>query len=454
MSHERRVPPHDRAAEEAVVGSCLLNRQALTEIRAAGLRSEHFYSPVAAHAWAAVETLDDRGDPVDAVTVSGELDDDRIDDLLRWQMDAPSTANAVSYARAVRSAARRRDVIAAGRAVAEAGWTLDADAAVAAAAEAVAALDAGADGRLRRFADVVDTMMARWETPAPDGVGVGIDAVDRVVRMRPGELHIVGARTGVGKSSYLLAAAGHVARHHGPVLVFSLEMTADEVAARMLSHQARGAVSARVPPSDRDDDLWRRIMEAVPDAGRLPVWIDDSTELTVAQIRATAAQHAAVHGAPALVVVDYAQLVDAPAGETRQMQVAAVTRGLKTTARALGCPVLAASQLRRPDPTQHRTTPPGLHDLRESGAIEQDADSVLLLHALPHPDAERVAYDRDLAEPAEIQIRVAKNRHGPAQTTLQCRWYPGWALIVSATASRPVKPATSEPHSERLPYRD
>jgi len=454
MSTDGRVPPNDPHAEEAVIGACLLNREALAEVRASGLRPEHFYGPARARVWEVVETLDDRGDPVDAVTVAGGLDGDRIDDLLRWQMDAPSTANAVGYGRAVIGAARRRDVIAAGRAVAEAGWTLPASEAVAVASEAVVALETGMDRRLRQLADVVDEITARWETPAPDGVGCGIDAVDRIVRMRPGELHVVGARTGVGKSSYLLAAAAHVARHHGPVLVFSLEMTADEVAARMLSHQARGAVSARVPPSDRDDDLWRRIMEAVPDAGRLPVWIDDSTELTVAQIRATAAQHAAVHGAPALVVVDYAQLVDAPAGETRQMQVAAVTRGLKTTARALGCPVLAASQLRRPDPTQHRTTPPGLHDLRESGSLEQDADSVLLLHALPHPDENRVAYDRDIAEPSDIQVRVAKNRHGPAQITIECRWHPGWALIVAAAATRPVKPARSEPHSERLPYRD
>jgi len=425
----------------------MLSRDALAEARAAGIRPGDWYRPLHASVWEAMSALSARGDPVDTVTVAAEVEGLPLDTLMRWQIDTPSSAAVAAYARRVVGLAARRAVIAAGAEVAEAGWTLDADAAQEAAAAAVAAAARPTAGGPRLLADVADDLLAAWASGGRAAVGCGIDAVDRVVRMRPGELHIVGARTAVGKSSYLLAAAAHAARHHGPVLVFSLEMSAAEVAARMLAHHARVSVTADTPPADRDHEAWQAIMRrALPAAAEMPVWIDDSPNMTAARITATAQLHAARHRPAALLVVDYAQLVSGGAGDTRQEEVAAVTRGLKAAARTLDCPVMAASQLRRPgaDTAQRR---PQLSDLRESGAIEQDADSVLLLHR-PESSQRRMSDRPDVAEPADLDVIVAKNRHGPAGTTISCRWYPAWALIAAASATTPQQP------QGWLPYRD
>jgi len=460
MSTQRRTPPHDLHAEQALIGACLLSREALTAATAEGLDAADFYAPACGRAWQAATEIARRGDPVDVVTVSGELDDGPLDDLLRWQTETPSTSHAATYARRIVDLAVCRAVISAGREISDEGWlAVDGETAVLAASATVAGLARPGRRGPRRVADVVDDLLASWQddTRRP-GVGWGIAALDAVVQMRPGELHIVGARTGVGKSSLLLATAAHAARHHGPVLVVSLEMTAAEVAARLLAHRARAQVSAHVPPADRDDEQWRRITrDGLDGLGTLPLWIDDSPTATVAAITAAAAQLAAEHGPLALVVVDYAQLIGAGAGrETRQEEVAAVTRGLKTAARTLDCPILAASQLRRPPADAMKDPRPRLSDLRESGAIEQDADTVLLLHRPPAKER-RAVRDPDLAEPERIDIHVAKNRHGPSGQILQCSWYPGWALIAAAGATTVTwlgPSGTSEPRSERLPYRD
>jgi len=452
-----RVPPHAAAAEEALVGAALLSREATADARGEGLRPEHFYVPAAAAAWASVCALAERGDPVDVVTVAAELaggdpakDADVSDRLLRWMADTPSTGNAANYARLVIDCWTARRVIDAGRAVAEAGWTLPGPEAVAAAAEAVAPLAEHPEGGPVELGESLDPLMARWEAQergeaADRAIGFGIPRRDAKVSMRPGELVVVGARTAVGKTSLLLLAAAHAART-GPVVVFSLEMTSSEVAARMLGHAARAPLNTDYPRLDADG--WGRIRAAIPSLIGLPLWIDEHPSRTVADITFAASRVRLRHGPLALVVVDYAQLVATPGEGNRQEAVSQIVRGLKTAARTLDCPVLAASQLRRPDPTK-RNERPRLEDLRESGSIEQDADTVLLLHR-PDGSGHARQFHGDTAPPEPLEARIAKNRHGPAHVSVNLAWYPAWAHMDDPEHQQPraVGP------SERLPYRD
>lgn len=260
----------------------------------------------------------------------------------------------------------------------------------------------------RRLRDVLDGVADSMVSPTANGgsgLMLGFKPVDNILSgVAPGSLVIVGARPAMGKTSFVLNVAHRVAQN-APVLMFSLEMAADELAHRMVSMLAQvdGSDLKRggLPPRDVE-----RVNSALVELDRLQMWIDDSPDTSVLAMKAKARRVQQKAGVKlGLIIVDYLQLMACAKRETRQAEVAEVSRGLKLLARESGCPVLAVSQLSRS--LESRTDKrPMLSDLRESGAIEQDADVVIFLYR-------DEVYRRNSPDEGLVEVIVAKHRQGP-----------------------------------------
>ena len=261
---------------------------------------------------------------------------------------------------------------------------------------------------LSQLMQVLDFQGGRAITGVPTGLH---DLDDRTRGLQPGELIVLAARPSVGKSALALNIAEHVACDARiPVAFFSLEMSKEELALRLLSSRAR-VDAQRLRKGILSDPETARIRDAGEYLYQTPLYIDDTAALRVLDLRAKARRLYLRHDVK-LIVVDYLQLMSAPGSESRQVEVANISRGLKALARELKVPVLAVAQLRRPAPNQPREgVVPQLSDLRESGAIEQDADVVLLLDR----EATRLKFGTpqydEVANKAELYI--AKQRNGP-----------------------------------------
>ena len=447
---DRRVPPHSPAAEEALIGAMLLSGDA--RAAAAGLDPADFYRPALGRVFEALLGLDS----VDAVTAVGALDADTadavggLDGLLGLMTATGAVSHAGAYAATIADTAARRRLIAAGAEVARGGWETPAAAeAVQAALEEVSAVAPPASALVHvgeAAAAALDAAAAAEEGGVRRPVPLGVAAVDEALGggIAAGQLCVLAARTGVGKTSLALRAAASCAEAR-PVLFVSLEMSAVELGGRLgHSHTQRSgdwdafaaAVAARVDP--------------------LALWIDD-TSTTAAQIDAAAAKPSPDGRPWALVVVDYTQLLRAPPGrfESRALEVAQITRSLKLTARRRAVAVLALSQLRRTDRAE--AAAPRLDDLRESGAIEQDADIVVLVSQAGDRDRKADGRaDPDEPEAHTLRVQLAKNRTGPVATA-QCTWWPQrlWLDDRGAwPAADPAERPRPERRNARLPYRD
>lgn len=393
------VPPHNIVAEESVLGAMLLNKQSA----AAGgelLAPDDFYRPANAATFGAIVRLMAVGSPVDVVTVADELRRvdalDAVGDvgaLLRMQNATPVSVNVAQYAAIVRDGALRRRLYAAGAAVQ--GYAIEAASAAEAAAQAeeeVMRVDRP-DGSDVRAGDATRAVMRAgaesvgWVTPWQQ--------VDRIAdSLHPGRLTIVAARPGAGKTACALQVAAKVAEST-EVRFASAEMTEAELATRLLA-QVSGVPAKLL----RLRENAGKVAAAQDFIDGLRLTFDDTASMTVPQIAARARRHKVARGL-GMLVVDYLQLVTpSPKTNSREADVAAMSRGLKMLARQLEVPVLVCAQLNR-DVDKRADKLPVLSDLRESGAIEQDADCVWLLHNPPVD-----------ARGAEAQLIVAKNRQG------------------------------------------
>jgi replicative DNA helicase len=255
------------------------------------------------------------------------------------------------------------------------------------------------------------------------GAATGFSHLDSVMGgLRKGELVVVGARPAVGKTALALQIADAVAARGEPVAFFSLEMTRDVLSVRRLCAQSRTA--ARETVGAGSEQAWDSIMRVYASLARRPLFVDDTFRRTVSQMAAQARLLKVRKGALGLVVVDYMQLLRGDErAESRQVEVSGISRALKGLARELEVPVLALSQLSRA--AEDRQGRPQLADLRESGAIEQDADVVVLLHKKdPEPGA-----------PDAVEVIVAKNRNG-ATGVLPFRFTAACTRFDEDTASR------------------
>jgi replicative DNA helicase len=253
--------------------------------------------------------------------------------------------------------------------------------------------------------DRLERLFDRGETIT--GVPTGyVDLDERLYGLQPSALVIVGARPAMGKTAFALGMAAHAAvEARVPTLVFSLEMSSDEITNRLLVSEAKVDAS-RMRNGRLTEPDWPKISQAVARLGEAPLFIDDNPNTTVMEIRAKARRLKARQGGLGLIIVDYLQLMSGgTTAENRQLEVSAISRGLKILARELEVPVVALSQLSR-QLESRADKRPVLADLRESGSLEQDADVVLFLYR-------DEMYNPDSADRGSAEVIVAKHRNGP-----------------------------------------
>jgi replicative DNA helicase len=422
---DRRQAPQDLDAEQSVLGGMLLSKDAIADV-IEKLRPTDFYRPNHQLVYDVILDLFGRGEPADAVTVAAELDRRG---LLRRIGGAPylhtliatvpTAANAGYYAGIVAEKAVLRRLVTAGTRVVQYGY---AGAEGADVAEVVDRAQAeiyevteqrgGEDfvpleDLLQPAMDELDLIESNGGTAR--GVSTGFADLDEVTNgLQPGQMVIVAARPAVGKSTLALDFLRPCSIRHGMAsVIFSLEMSKSEIVMRLLSAEAKVKLSA-MRAGRMDDSDWAKLGRRMSEITEAPMFIDDSPNMSMTEIRAKARrlkQRADLR----LIVVDYLQLMTSGKRvESRQVEVSEFSRNLKLLAKELEVPVVAISQLNR-GPEQRSDRKPMLSDLRESGSLEQDADLVILLH---RPDA----FDRDDPRGGEADLIVAKNRAGESRS--------------------------------------
>ena len=427
-----RVPPHDLAAERALLGAMLLTSDAVAdavELTSAG----DFYRPAHKHVFDAIAGLYAAGEPADTVTVAAELE--RVGflgavggagALVEMQASTPVAGNAARYAVIVAERATLRRLIGAGGEVAELGYSqpADVDATVDEAEAVIFAVAGGRDlSTMMEASPLVDAGLEHLDRLAASGgdlTGTSTGLVDldhMLLGLQPSTLVVVGARPSMGKTSLALgiAAAAAMSPEALPVLFFSLEMSSLELSLRLLAGEGHIA-SERIRAGRLEGDDWARCGPAAARIAASTLAVDDNPNTSVLDIRAKARRRHAAAGGLGLVVVDYLQLMGGRAGvENRQIEVSEFSRGLKILARELECPILALSQLNR-SPEGRTDKRPLLSDLRDSGAIEQDADVVMFLYR-------DEMYNADTADRGIAEVHIAKHRTGPTGT-VKLAWLP------------------------------
>ena len=420
-----RQPPQDLDAERSVLGGMLLSKDAIADVLEK-LRPGDFYRPAHQNVYDVILDLYGRGEPADAVTVAAELDRRKLlarvggaPYLHTLISTVPTAANAGYYAGIVAEKAVLRRLVAAGTRVVQYGYAGADGADVAevvgrAQAEIYDVTNDRASQDYAPLGDLVqDTLDELDAIQSGGGLGRGVPTgfadLDQVTTgLHGGQMIIVAARPGVGKSTLALDILRSCSIKHAlPSIIFSLEMSKSEIVMRLLSAETRIEL-ARMRSGRLNDDDWARLARRMAEIDSAPLYIDDSPNLTMMEIRAKA-RRLKQKTDLRLVVVDYLQLMTSGKRvESRQDEVAQFSRQLKLLAKELDVPVVAISQLNR-GPEQRTDKKPQLGDLRESGQLEQDADMVIFIH---RPDS----YDRDSPRAGEADLILAKHRNGPQKT--------------------------------------
>ena len=420
-----RQPPQDLAAEQSVLGGMLLSKDAIADVLEK-LRPGDFYRPNHQQIYDAILDLFGQGEPADAVTVAAELDRRG---LLRRVGGAPylhtliamvpTAANAGYYAGIVAEKALLRRLVEAGTRVVQYGYAGAEGADVAEVVDRAQAEiydvseDRGSEDMvaledlLQPTMDEIDAIQSGGGQSM--GVPTGFAELDEVTTgLHAGQMIIVAGRPGHGKSTLAMDFMRSCSiRHRMASVIFSLEMSKSEIVMRLLSAESNVKL-ADMRSGRLSDDDWIRMGATMGKISDAPLYIDDSPNLTMMEIRAKARRLKQKTDLK-LVVVDYMQLMTSGKRvESRQTEVAEFSRSLKLMAKELELPVLALSQLNR-GPEQRVDKKPMLSDLRETGQIEQDADLVILIN---RPDA----YDRDSPRSGEADLILAKHRNGPIKT--------------------------------------
>ncbi len=418
-----RTPPQDLEAEQSVLGGMLLSKDAIADVVEA-LRGGDFYKPAHQTIYEAILDLYGRGEPADAITLSSELTKrgelGRVGGapyLHTLISSVPTAANAGYYARIVSERAILRRLVEAGTRITQMGYadTGEIDEVVdRAQAEIYAVTERRTSEDYIPLAEIMEGTLDEIEAIGSRGgtmVGVptGFTDLDGLTNgLHPGQLVVVAARPGLGKSTLALDFARAASIKGGLTsVIFSLEMTRNEITMRLLSAEARVGLHHMRTGSLGDDD-WTKLARKMSEVASAPLFIDDSPNMTMMEIRAKCRRLKQRHDLK-LVVVDYLQLMSSGKRvESRQQEVAEFSRALKLLAKELEVPVVALSQLNR-GPEQRTDKKPMLSDLRESGSIEQDSDMVILLHR-------EDAYERESPRAGEADFIVAKHRNGPTAT--------------------------------------
>lgn len=416
IGSQERLPPQNIEAEESVLGSMMIEGDAVLSASEI-LTPEDFYKETHRTIYKRMMEMSMAQEAVDMVTLSdklratGELEKvGGMAELARLANFVPTAANVEYYARIVAEKAIVRRLIGAATEIAASAYrgAEELDELLDKAEQAIFQV---AQRRTRQgyvpLKDVLVETLERLEHVASHGgetLGLpsGLGDLDRITTgFQPSDLIILAARPSVGKTSLALNIARNSSlRADVPVVVFSLEMSKEQVAQRLLCSEA-AIPSQKLRNGFLDEDEWRRLSSALGRLGEAKIFIDDTPSISVMELRTKCRRLKAEHGL-GLVVVDYLQLMrPSRRAENRQQEISEISRSLKGLARELGVPLVALSQLSRAV-EQRQKQIPQLSDLRESGAIEQDADVVMFLYADPEMDQQNT-----------IEIIVAKQRNGP-----------------------------------------
>lgn len=413
-----RVPPHNNEAEESVLGAIMLSAEAANLVMDK-LEPDDFYVPAHQAIFDSIVQLYNGNQPIDPLTVSdalhrkGELD--RIGGagyLTDLMEGVPTASNIEYYAEIVEEHALRRRLIGAGGQIGDLAVMTDLEisAVLDRAEQAVFGVGERRIGEgliamsplLHSTLEVIEEMEARGSELT--GLATGFRDLDRkLAGLQPANLVIVAARPSMGKSALAANIATNVAMTGGTVAMFSLEMSREEIVQRLLCSVGR-VDSMKLRTGQLGSQLWQKVVHAASKMYKAPIFIDDSGQLTVTDIRAKCRRLKRQHGLD-LVIIDYLQLMTGSARENRQQEIAEISRSLKNLARELDLPIVAVSQLNRSLEAREDKRP-RLGDLRESGAIEQDSDVVMFIyrHEYYHPEAQDT---KGLAE-----VIIAKHRAG------------------------------------------
>ncbi|MER8099520.1 replicative DNA helicase [Kitasatospora sp. NPDC094016] len=420
-----RVPPQDLAAEQSVLGGMLLSKDAIADVVEV-LKPADYYRPAHEMVHGAILDLYARGEPADPITVAGELT--KRGELQRvggasylhtLVNSVPTAANAEYYAQIVHERAVLRRLVEAGTRIAGMGYAAEGDVdeiVNAAQAEIYAVTEQRTNEDYAPLADIMEGALDEIEAIGSrngqmSGVPTGFADFDALTNgLHPGQMIVIAARPAMGKSTLALDFARACSiQNKLPSVIFSLEMGRNEIAMRLLSAEARVALHHMRSGNMTDDD-WTRVARRMPDVSEAPLFIDDSPNLSMMEIRAKC-RRLKQRNDIKLVVIDYLQLMQSGGSrraENRQQEVSDMSRNLKLLAKELEVPVIALSQLNR-GPEQRTDKRPMVSDLRESGSIEQDADMVILLHR-------EDAYEKESPRAGEADLIVAKHRNGPTAT--------------------------------------
>jgi replicative DNA helicase len=439
-----RVPPHDLDAERAVIGAMLVSETAVAAV-AERLAAEDFYSEVHRIIYGAMIRLYSRGEPIDQLTLTNELrsvnEFERIGGrpyVFQIVESVPTAANAGRYADIVRGKALLRAIIDVGSRITEDAFREPED--VSEALDSAEQLVYGVSNRTLRehLAPVselapgaLEMIQRLYEQEGEvTGVETGFEDLDRLTTgFHKSDLIILAARPAMGKTALSLNAIWHAAGERKmPVAIFSLEMSKEQLVQRLISQTTRIPAQALRSGNVRAED-WPKLVRGVAEVSRAPIWIDDTAGVTLMEIRAKvrrlASQLNVAGEMPlSLVVVDYLQLMvgQGNRAENRQQEIAEISRGLKVLARDLDVPVLAIAQLSRAVEARHDKRPL-LSDLRDSGAIEQDADMVMFLYRDEY-------YNSDSDDKGIAEVIVGKHRNGPTGK-VQLAWMEQYTKFAS-----------------------
>lgn len=418
--------PYSVEAEQSVLGSVLIDPKCLNDV-AVQVKPDYFYIPQHKEIYKAISSMYELSQTIDFVSLLEKLKKDGVYDeaggkayLTQLVQTVPSPANVLTYVAIMRERYYARSLMTAAQDIIKDinENTMDSGKLLDSAEQRIYEIRQGREiSGLTHIKSVIEnetydrlSKMADPET-RNDYIGIpsGIGELDKMITgLNKSDLIILGARPGMGKTSFALNIARNVAVGTGKtVCFFSLEMTRDQLAQRMLSSEA-GIKSEKLRTGELEESEWARLAQAGENLSRADIYFDESSAITVPEMKAKLRRMKKVD----LVIIDYLGLMkSARQTENRVQEVSEITRNLKIMAKELKVPVIACAQLSRGTETKGKSHKPALSDLRESGSIEQDADIVLFLYRDTYYDNER-ADDEDKADPNQAECIVAKNRHG------------------------------------------
>lgn len=448
---QRKRLPQDLEAERSVLGAVLVNNSTLDQVRETGLEARDFFLDSHQKIFEIACHLSDTGKPVDLITLTSTLRDrgwyegiGGSDTLTSFFDDAFRISNVIHYGEIVRQKALQRRLIEACSDIMEEGLQ---------GIENTEAYVDGAESKIfevsqkktqRSFssiADVVSHNMSRVQelfvSGSKDVVGLatGFHEFDKLsTGLHPGQVMILAARPGMGKTSWFISALLHASVAEGAVAaLFSMEMTKEELGFRFCSALSR-IDSKRMKTGKLVREEFRKLLNAADQLNKARIQIDDTPALTVMDIRARCRRLKAREKRLDLIVVDYLQLMRGPKGtqnsSNREQEISAISRGLKELAKELSVPIIALSQLSRQVENRNDKRPM-LSDLRESGAIEQDADMVCFIYRDDY-------YNPESDERGVAELIVSKNRHGEPGT-VKLAWMGQYTLFANLTPEPSTK---------------